>query len=336
MSLALPDLVAPFLAVVASPGSLGLLVTAGLLGIRHGIDWDHIAAITDITSTTATADTVTVAHGDRDRALAEITDAHHHEHGGPSELHAHDLGPGAATLAAIPAAVPAPPRSRLVAEQRHAIRLGTLYALGHASVVAVLGLAALAFGAVLPDWVDPIMGRVVGLTLVVLGVWVFFSLYQYLRYGTEFRLRSRWMLVFDALRIRLAAVRREAPRPRARRAARDDLVRHAHGVRGRDDPRDRRRDGQPGPDHRRGRRRGRRRAGHPDDARVHRRPAHLEHGDRRRVRRPASWRARSASGSTSSSARSAGAFSLVVGALFLFQLEGLLPELDRIFGFIGA
>ena len=32
----------------------------------------------------------------------------------------------------------------------------------------------------------------------------------------------------------------------------------------------------------------------------------------------------------------AGVFSLVVGMLFLFELEGLLPELDRIFGFIGA
>jgi high-affinity nickel permease len=31
---------------------LGLLALAGLgvsLGLRHGIDWDHIAAITDIT-----------------------------------------------------------------------------------------------------------------------------------------------------------------------------------------------------------------------------------------------------------------------------------------------
>jgi hypothetical protein len=45
--------------------------------------------------------------------------------------------------------------------------------------------------------VDPIMGRIVGVTLLVLGLWVFFSLYQYARHGTEFRLRSRWMLVFD-------------------------------------------------------------------------------------------------------------------------------------------
>ena len=32
-----------------------MLVTGLLLGVRHGIDWDHIAAITDITSTTAGA-----------------------------------------------------------------------------------------------------------------------------------------------------------------------------------------------------------------------------------------------------------------------------------------
>ncbi|MEO7664772.1 MAG: hypothetical protein ABIV26_06560, partial [Candidatus Limnocylindrales bacterium] len=75
-----------------------------------------------------------------------------------------------------------------------------LYAVGHALVVATLGTLALAFGTVLPDWVDPIMGRVVGLTLVLLGTWVFVSLYQYVRHGRAFRLRSRWMLVFDTVR----------------------------------------------------------------------------------------------------------------------------------------
>ncbi|MDP9483198.1 MAG: hypothetical protein M3P84_08255, partial [Chloroflexota bacterium] len=118
----------------------------------------------------------------------------------PSELHAHDLGPGAATLAVAPAPVALRVPGRLARENRHAILLGTLYALGHASVVAVLGLAALVFGAILPDWIDPILSRVVGLTLVILGIWVFLSLYQYVRYGTEFRLRSRWMLVFDSIR----------------------------------------------------------------------------------------------------------------------------------------
>jgi high-affinity nickel-transport protein len=87
-----------------------------------------------------------------------------------------------------------------VREEGRAVVLGTLYALGHAVVVLALGLVALQFGALLPDWVDPLMGRIVGVTLLFLGVWVFVSLYNYLRHGGEFRLRSRWMLVLDSTR----------------------------------------------------------------------------------------------------------------------------------------
>src|SRR4029078_13027590 len=36
-------------------GTLGLIATALTLGFRHGFDWDHLAAITDVTSTTDTA-----------------------------------------------------------------------------------------------------------------------------------------------------------------------------------------------------------------------------------------------------------------------------------------
>jgi len=178
----------------------GLLVTALVLGFRHGIDWDHIAAITDITSTTAAADAATGRHEDEHAHLGPL---HEHGHGGPGEIRAHGAGPAAASA---PAPLPAATGDlvirgpRVASEQRHAIILGTLYALGHALVVSLLGLAALAFGAVLPDWVDPIMGRVVGATLLLLGVWVFVSLYQYARYGTEFRLRSRWMIVFASAR----------------------------------------------------------------------------------------------------------------------------------------
>src|SRR3990172_2939162 len=43
----------PVLMTLGVGGSLGVLAAALALGIRHGIDWDHIAAITDITSTTA-------------------------------------------------------------------------------------------------------------------------------------------------------------------------------------------------------------------------------------------------------------------------------------------
>lgn len=179
--------------VTASPAGIGVLLTGLALGIRHGIDWDHIAAIADITSSTAAASAAETAHTDQHRAVS----GHHHGHGGARELRAHDQGPGAATLA--PAIRPAR-ASRFGVEQVEAIRLGTLYALGHGTVVIALGIAALSFGALLPDWLDPIMGRVVGLTLVGLGAWVLYSVYRYARGGESFRMRSRWMLVFDGVR----------------------------------------------------------------------------------------------------------------------------------------
>lgn len=179
--------------VTTAPAGLGVLVTGLALGIRHGIDWDHIAAITDITSTTAAAGAAEEAHAEQHAS----SDGHHHGHGGDAELRAHDLGPGAATMAP---ALPQARRPRFGAEQGDAIRLGTLYALGHAVVVVALGVVALTFGALLPDWIDPLMGRVVGLTLVGLGAWVLYSVYRYARGGETFRLRSRWMLVFDGVR----------------------------------------------------------------------------------------------------------------------------------------
>ena len=192
------------LTAIGAPAGLGVLVTGLALGIRHGIDWDHIAAITDITSTTAAGAAAEAAHEEQHRAVS----GHHHSHGGRIEIQAHDAGPGAATLAPAmrgPRSV-APSRGlglgavRLGGEQIEAIRLGTLYALGHGVVVVALGIAALMFGAILPDWLDPIMGRVVGLTLVGLGVWVLYSVLRYARGGDSFRLRSRWMLVFDGIR----------------------------------------------------------------------------------------------------------------------------------------
>ena len=184
----------------ASPAGLGVLITGLLLGIRHGIDWDHIAAITDITSTTAAASAAEAAHAREHRSAP----GHQHGHGGTTELEAH----GAGSMARLPrpaaggaGVATATVGHRFVGpEQIEAIRLGTLYAVGHGLVVIALGIAALLFGALLPDWLDPIMGRVVGLTLVGLGVWVLFSVYRYARSGESFRLRSRWMLVFDGAR----------------------------------------------------------------------------------------------------------------------------------------
>ena len=112
----------------------GLLLSAFGFGFRHGIDWDHIAAITDITSSQDTP--------------------------------------------------------------RKGLYFGSLYALGHAMVVFVIGVLAILAGEKLPDSVDKAMGRVVGATLIALGIYVFYSLFKY---GRDFRMRSRWMLVFSGV-----------------------------------------------------------------------------------------------------------------------------------------
>lgn len=136
--------------------TLGLVLTAFTLGLRHGIDWDHMAAIADLSGS-------------------------------------------------------APDRRR-----GFVLSLG--YAFGHAVVVFVLGVVLLSFGASIPDGLDQWMGRVVGMTLVALGVWVIVEL---TRHGREFRLRSRWMLVLDGTFAGLRRVRRG-------RAGRHVTVEHEH------------------------------------------------------------------------------------------------------------
>src|SRR4029078_9418442 len=85
------------LANITVPAGFGVLVTGFVLGIRHGIDWDHIAAITDITSTTAAAGMACAPHAEQHRSVS----GPHHGHGGAVEMQAHDAGPGAATLAPV-------------------------------------------------------------------------------------------------------------------------------------------------------------------------------------------------------------------------------------------
>lgn len=125
-----------FLAVAADEGfQAGLIATAFVFGLRHGIDWDHIAAITDIA-------------GSQQRS-------------------------------------------------RRSMFLATLYALGHGSVVMVLGVVAVLLGDLIPSGIDVFMERVVGVTLMALGIYVFYAL---MRHGRDFRLRSRWMLMFSGIR----------------------------------------------------------------------------------------------------------------------------------------
>jgi high-affinity nickel-transport protein len=109
------DCGAPSKHMTLTPNSLQLaLLSAAILGFHHGFDYDHIAAITDITS----------VQNDRWRGM----------------------------------------------------RLGLFYALGHAATVAALGTAVIVFQLSLPHGMDRIAERLVGLTLLVLGIYVLGSL----------------------------------------------------------------------------------------------------------------------------------------------------------------
>ena len=96
--------------MVDSPNLRLALVSAAVLGFRHGLDYDHIAAITDITSVQARA--------------------------------------------------------------RDAMRYGLLYVSGHATTVALLGSLAVAFRVSLPPASDRWAERLVGITLLTLGIYV--------------------------------------------------------------------------------------------------------------------------------------------------------------------
>jgi high-affinity nickel permease len=156
---------------MSNPTLLNLLFLGFTLGLRHGIDWDHIAAITDITGSVVTSDASEQRYGIDTR-----------------DGYVLDRRSTTATLIQ-------PMAQRKVGRaMRKGAVLATMYALGHGLLVIVLGLLALWLGAVFPDWLDPIMERLVGVTLIILGGWIFYSI---CRYGRSFQLKSRWMLIFS-------------------------------------------------------------------------------------------------------------------------------------------
>ena len=108
-----------------------------VFGFRHGFDWDHIAALTDLTGSQRTS--------------------------------------------------------------RRSMWLATLYALGHAAMVLVLGITAIVFAEQVPESVDLVMERFVGVSLIALAAWMVWTAVT--TRGAP-PLRSRWMLLIDAARRR--------------------------------------------------------------------------------------------------------------------------------------
>jgi len=119
-----------------APKTLELaLLTAAVLGFRHGFDYDHIAAISDITN--------------------------------------------------------------VEADRKRAMHMGLLYVVGHAATVAALGSIVVFFQTSLPPVIDNWAERAVGLTLVVLGIYVLGSLF---RSGTKAAPKSRILILIGAFR----------------------------------------------------------------------------------------------------------------------------------------
>src|SRR5712692_6770738 len=160
-------------------GSLGLIAAALALGFRHGIDWDHIAAITDITSTTAATPGPSERWLTREPGMMLTDESHHtlavsvepeddgggapsavqthvpapsaaldHSHGPAGHFHQHADGdlPGEQLGGA----------AAFIERQRPALLLGTMYAVGHGAVVFALGLTAILAKQILPDWIDSV------------------------------------------------------------------------------------------------------------------------------------------------------------------------------------
>lgn len=145
--------------MIILPGDWKLNAALGsclLLGLRHGFDYDHLAAISDIT-----------------------------------------------------------------AVQRNwlsGLRLGMTYALGHAFTVVALGIGVLQLHIGLPEGLDNWMERLIGLTLIVLGIGVVAGILRKDAHGhTHSRVESRLAIAINGFRWLGWRTRRiwnaEAPRP---------------------------------------------------------------------------------------------------------------------------
>jgi hypothetical protein len=112
------------------------LTSAAMLGFRHGLDYDHIAAISDITS--------------------------------------------------------------IQSKRSDAMRYGLLYVGGHATTVAILGAAAIVFRISLPPASDRWAERLVGVTLLVLGIYVLGTFFREATHSHA-RPRTRITLLINGL-----------------------------------------------------------------------------------------------------------------------------------------
>jgi cytochrome c biogenesis protein CcdA len=81
--------------------------------------------------------------------------------------------------------------------RRRSMVLATTYALGHTAVAFAIGAAVIVASAHLPESLGEVMERIVGVTLVALGLWVIAS---WVRNGHDLRMPSRGALLLAGFR----------------------------------------------------------------------------------------------------------------------------------------
>ncbi len=129
------------------------LFSCALLGLRHGFDYDHLAAISDITA--------------------------------------------------------------VQTSWKQGMRLGVTYALGHALTVVTLGALVIMLHIPLPARLDNWTERLIGATLIVLGIGVIANLIKHSH--SHAAIQSRWAILISGLQYAWWRVRwafnRDTPRP---------------------------------------------------------------------------------------------------------------------------
>jgi high-affinity nickel-transport protein len=108
---------------------------------------------------------------------------------------------------------------------RRSFGLATLYATGHAMVVLILGAGAVISGARIPAALDAAMHRGIGLTLVLLGLYVVYSLIRFRRVA---RMPSRWRVVVSGVRRAAAWFQRRRTISIVHEHPHEHDVRHPH------------------------------------------------------------------------------------------------------------
>ena len=112
-----------------------VFLTSMFLGFRHGFDYDHMVAITDVTNTQT--------------------------------------------------------------KKKQALFLTLFYSLGHALAVISIGASIILLGISVPQILDDFMGKAIGATLVILGIYIVYHLAK--KGQKEFRAVTRFTIIANGI-----------------------------------------------------------------------------------------------------------------------------------------